>query len=174
MDAGEFTIGRDQDRQLVLASPSVSRRHCRVRVEPTGVSIIDDGSANGIVINGGRIPANTMTAIPPGTRVEIAEFRLLIEQVGMAPAPMAPPPDGGAPDGGSADDAAADAGNDAAAAPAADAVGGHSRRRDATKRDAWRGWPHRSGPPDCRGRTVQRSRLRSAWSARDHGGSRRR
>lgn len=92
MDAGEFTIGRDQDRQMVLASPSVSRRHCRVRVEPTGVSIIDDGSANGIVINGGRVPANTMTAIPPGTRVEIAEFRLLIEQVGMAPQPMAPPP----------------------------------------------------------------------------------
>ena len=92
MDAGEFTIGRDQDRQMVLASPSVSRRHCRVRIEPTGVSIIDDGSANGIVINGARIPANTMTPIPPNTRVEIAEFRLLVEQVGMAPPPMAAPP----------------------------------------------------------------------------------
>ena len=98
MDAGEFTIGRDQDRQMVLASPSVSRRHCRVRIEPSGVSIIDDGSANGIVINGARVPANTMTAIPPNTRVDIAEFRLIIEQVGMAPPPpvmqqpMAPPP----------------------------------------------------------------------------------
>lgn len=92
MDAGEFTIGRDQDRQMVLASPSVSRRHCRVRIEPSGVSIIDDGSANGIVINGARIPANTMTAIPPNTRVEIAEFRLIVEPAAMAPPPMAAPP----------------------------------------------------------------------------------
>ena len=96
MEAGEFTLGRDQDRHMVLASPSVSRRHCRVRVEPTGVSVIDEGSANGIVLNGTRIPANTMTACPPGTRIEIAEFRLIVEQVGMAPAPpppqMVPPP----------------------------------------------------------------------------------
>lgn len=85
LDAGEFTLGRDADRQMVLQSPSVSRRHCRVRVDATGVSIIDDGSANGVMINGARIAANTPTAIPPGSRVEIAEFRLSIEPVGAAP-----------------------------------------------------------------------------------------
>lgn len=92
LDAGEFTLGRDADRQLVLQSPSVSRRHCRVRVDAGGVSIVDDGSANGVTINGARIPANTPTPIPPGTRVEIAEFRLTVEQVGMAPPPPMPPP----------------------------------------------------------------------------------
>ena len=94
LDAGEFTLGRDADRQMVLQSPSVSRRHCRVRVDAGGVSIIDDGSANGVMVNGARIAANTPTPIPPGTRCEIAEFRLTVEAVGMAPPPppMAPPP----------------------------------------------------------------------------------
>lgn len=96
LDAGEFTLGRDADRQMVLQSPSVSRRHCRVQVSAGGVSIIDDGSANGVMVNGARIAANTPTPIPPGTRCEIAEFRLTVEAVGMAPPPpppmMAPPP----------------------------------------------------------------------------------
>lgn len=91
MDAGEFTLGRDQDRQMVLASASVSRRHCRVRIDPGGVSIVDDKSANGVTINGSRIPAEVFTLIPPGARVEIAEFRLLVEQL-SPPAPMMPPP----------------------------------------------------------------------------------
>jgi hypothetical protein len=57
------------------------------------LTIMDEGSANGVTINGTRIPANTPTPIPPGTRVEIAEFRLTVEQLGMAPPPpMAPPP----------------------------------------------------------------------------------
>lgn len=92
LDAGEFTIGRDSDRQLVLHSASVSRRHGRVRVDPSGVAIIDDGSANGVMVNGNRIPANQLTPIPPGTRVEIAEFRLAIEPGGIAAAPPAPAP----------------------------------------------------------------------------------
>jgi pSer/pThr/pTyr-binding forkhead associated (FHA) protein len=92
LDAGEFTIGRDADRQMVIQSPSVSRRHCRVRVDGGGVSILDEGSANGVTVNGARIAANTPTPIPPGTRVEIAEFRLIVEMVGAAPMPPAPMP----------------------------------------------------------------------------------
>jgi len=88
LEAGEFTVGRDADRQMVLQSPSVSRRHCRVRVDAGGVSITDDGSANGVLVNGVRIAANTPTAIPPGVRVEIAEFRLTVEAVATAPPPQ--------------------------------------------------------------------------------------
>ncbi len=88
IDVGEITLGRDGDRMLVLQSPSVSRRHCRLRADPTGLSITDDGSANGVLINGTRISPNTPTAINASMRVEIAEFRLTVEQFGMA-APMA-------------------------------------------------------------------------------------
>ena len=89
IDVGEITLGRDGDRMLVLQSPSVSRRHCRLRADPTGLSITDDGSANGVLINGTRISPNTPTAINASMRVEIAEFRLTVEQFGMpAPPPM--------------------------------------------------------------------------------------
>jgi len=88
IDAGEITLGRDGDRMLVLQSPSVSRRHCRLRADPSGLSITDDGSANGVLINGNRISPNTPTSINASMRIEIAEFRLTVEQYGMA----APPP----------------------------------------------------------------------------------
>lgn len=91
IDAGEITLGRDGDRMLVLQSPSVSRRHCRLRADPSGMTITDDGSANGVLVNGNRISPNTPTPINASMRVEIAEFRLTIEQFGVgAPPPMAP------------------------------------------------------------------------------------
>ncbi len=89
IDAGEITLGRDGDRMLVLQSPSVSRRHCRLRADPNSLTITDDGSANGVLINGTRISPNTPTPINASMRVEIAEFRLTVEQFGMqAPPPM--------------------------------------------------------------------------------------
>jgi pSer/pThr/pTyr-binding forkhead associated (FHA) protein len=92
IDAGEITLGRDGDRMLVLQSPSVSRRHCRLRADANGLTITDDGSANGVLINGTRISPNTPSPINPAMRVEIAEFRLVIEQYGMpAPPPMQQP-----------------------------------------------------------------------------------
>ena len=62
IDAGEITLGRDGDRMLVLQSPSVSRRHCRLRADPSGLTITDDGSANGVLINGTRISPNLRAA----------------------------------------------------------------------------------------------------------------
>ena len=92
IDAGEITLGRDGDRMLVLQSPSVSRRHCRLRADPSGLSITDDGSANGVLLNGNRISPNTPTPINASMRIEIAEFRLTVEQYGMAAPPPPMPP----------------------------------------------------------------------------------
>ena len=64
--AGELTIGRDSDRQLILPSASVSRRHAKLYVEGGQPCIIDEGSA-----------------------IDVAEFHLSIESLdagdGMAP-----------------------------------------------------------------------------------------
>jgi pSer/pThr/pTyr-binding forkhead associated (FHA) protein len=90
---GELTIGRDQDRQLVLPSASVSRRHARIVVQEGRPCIIDEGSANGVLINGVRISGPT--AIGPSTRIDVAEFRISIESLSQA-GPM-PQPLGGAP-----------------------------------------------------------------------------
>ena len=88
VDVGEITIGRDADRQLTIQSPSVSRKHCRIRADQNSLTIADEGSANGVMVNGTRIPANTPPPIGPGIRVEIADYKLTIEQFGVAPPPM--------------------------------------------------------------------------------------
>jgi pSer/pThr/pTyr-binding forkhead associated (FHA) protein len=95
LDAGELTIGRDQDRQLVLPSASVSRRHARIVVQDGRPCIVDEGSANGVLINGVRI--NGPTAIGPSTRIDVAEFRISIESLSShgsqaLPLPGAPAP----------------------------------------------------------------------------------
>ena len=71
---GEVTIGRENDRRLVLPSPSVSRRHARVVLDGPQPFIEDQGSANGVIVNGVKISGPT--ALVPGVRVDIAEFRL--------------------------------------------------------------------------------------------------
>jgi pSer/pThr/pTyr-binding forkhead associated (FHA) protein len=77
--AGELTVGRDQDRQLQLASASVSRRHAKMVANGTQLLVVDDGSANGILVNGSRISGPT--PVDPRARIEIAEFRIVVESL---------------------------------------------------------------------------------------------
>lgn len=86
---GELTIGRDADRQLVLPSASVSRRHARLYVDGGQPCIVDEGSANGVIVDGVRITQPTY--VHPGSRVDVAEFRLELEVLGAsADAPAGP------------------------------------------------------------------------------------
>jgi pSer/pThr/pTyr-binding forkhead associated (FHA) protein len=106
---GELTIGRDADRQLVLASASVSRRHARVYIDGGQPCIVDEGSANGVIVDGVRITQPTY--LTASTRVDLAEFRIAVERMGAGasaqsagaslPATMSPPFDSG-PSGESA------------------------------------------------------------------------
>lgn len=49
-------IGRDGDNEIVLAESTVSRRHARLERSAQGETLIsDEGSANGIIINGERV-----------------------------------------------------------------------------------------------------------------------
>jgi pSer/pThr/pTyr-binding forkhead associated (FHA) protein len=93
--SGELTVGRDQDRQMQLASASVSRRHAKLVVSGTQLLVVDDGSANGVVVNGARIGGPT--PVDPRARVELADFRLVIEsqspQSQSPPSPQSAPPE---------------------------------------------------------------------------------
>jgi pSer/pThr/pTyr-binding forkhead associated (FHA) protein len=80
--ADGLTIGRDSDRQLILQSPSVSRRHARIILNGDQPCIIDEGSANGVLVDGARITAPMRLA--PGARVEISDFRILFEPATQA------------------------------------------------------------------------------------------
>jgi pSer/pThr/pTyr-binding forkhead associated (FHA) protein len=76
---GELTVGRDQDRQLQLASASVSRRHAKMIANGAQLLVVDEGSANGIMVNGSRIGAPT--PVDARARIEIADFRIVVESL---------------------------------------------------------------------------------------------
>lgn len=55
LDVGEHVLGRDPDLELFLDSPSVSRRHARIRVGEDGATIEDLGSKNGTFVADRRV-----------------------------------------------------------------------------------------------------------------------
>ena len=55
----EFVIGRVEGNDLVIAEPSVSRRHARLLRQGSQVLLEDLGSSNGTFINGKRLIAPT-------------------------------------------------------------------------------------------------------------------
>jgi pSer/pThr/pTyr-binding forkhead associated (FHA) protein len=75
--AGEIVIGRDPEAQVQLPSVGVSRRHARVVVESDKLLIYDEGSANGVVVEGHRIARSA--ELKPGQLIQIAEFLIEID-----------------------------------------------------------------------------------------------
>lgn len=53
--AGPMVIGRDPNVEIVIADPSVSRRHARVEPGPDGLKLVDLNSGNGVWMDTARI-----------------------------------------------------------------------------------------------------------------------
>ena len=73
---GEISIGRDGDNGIVLAESTVSRRHALLARDGDGrITLTDEGSANGVFVNGLRVKQATLT---PGDQIQIGDsyFRL--------------------------------------------------------------------------------------------------
>lgn len=71
LDENPLVIGRDAQVGLVLASPDVSRRHCRVDLRNGEVIATDLNSTNGTYVDGKRI--REPTALPDGSILEIGQ-----------------------------------------------------------------------------------------------------
>src|SRR5678815_3733211 len=54
-DGGPLLIGRADDCALPLHDQSMSRKHASVEALPEGVRVADNGSANGVVVDGARV-----------------------------------------------------------------------------------------------------------------------
>ena len=64
-----MTIGRDPTNDMVItADPQISRQHAQVRAVAGGYEIIDMGSANGLFVNGQRVPR---AVLRPGDRIRV-------------------------------------------------------------------------------------------------------
>jgi hypothetical protein len=100
LDETPLGIGRGKDRELMLDSPAVSRRHAQVQALGASVVVEDLGSANGTLLNGRRIARPE--PLHEGDELRIADFILRLRRDAAAghdpdktmigALPKAPPP----------------------------------------------------------------------------------
>lgn len=78
LKAGENAVGR-LEADVFLSDPSVSRRHATVSVSDEAVTVRDEGSSNGTMVNDARIEPGEETALRPGDTVQFGAVRLTLE-----------------------------------------------------------------------------------------------
>lgn len=71
VNSGSFSIGRHSQNQIVLNSGNVSKRHCVLVVNNSGVALEDQGSANGTFVNGKLAAKKNLRS---GDRISVGEF----------------------------------------------------------------------------------------------------
>ena len=75
LSPGVTKIGRHRSNDIGLYDITVSRHHCRMRLDSTGLSIEDLGSTNGSYVNDSLVEEASLS---PGDRLMIGKFRLLV------------------------------------------------------------------------------------------------
>jgi serine phosphatase RsbU (regulator of sigma subunit) len=76
--AGGCAIGRAAPAEIIIASPEISRRHCRIEIKNTHAILTDLGSTNGTWVNGARI--ERPTRILSGGQFTLGAFELRYER----------------------------------------------------------------------------------------------
>ncbi|MFN8074056.1 MAG: FtsK/SpoIIIE domain-containing protein [Kineosporiaceae bacterium] len=83
---GTNLVGRDYGCDVRLSDPLVSKRHARIHVTDV-VEIVDENSANGVVIGGGVV---SRFVLAPDTRVTLGDTTLAVTRVDGAVAGSGP------------------------------------------------------------------------------------
>ena len=65
----ELTIGRNQNCNICLEDPHISREHLKFQLEPTGLFLTDLGSRSGTKLNNDLICEKT--SVKDGDKIEI-------------------------------------------------------------------------------------------------------
>ncbi len=76
LNEGQFAVGRSSTCQLSLDDPLVSRLHAVFFVGDRHVTVEDQASRNGVLVNGQRIAARTQ--LRPGDRILIGSQELML------------------------------------------------------------------------------------------------
>jgi hypothetical protein len=80
--AGEQTIGREKGNDIQLADQGVSRRHLRLVFDGIDWEAIDQGSGNGLFVNGERVERRRLA---DGDRLKVGQTTLVFESPDAAP-----------------------------------------------------------------------------------------
>ena len=75
LSPGVTRVGRHPYSDIALDHITVSRRHCRIHLDSTGLSIEDLGSTNGSYVNDRLVEETSLHA---GDRLMIGTFHLLV------------------------------------------------------------------------------------------------
>src|SRR5262249_10768290 len=87
--AGLNSVGRMPDNDVVVADPSVSRRHCALVVHVSrGCELHDTASKNGTYLNGKRIGGPTRLA--SGDEIRMCDHTMVFQSEDAAPAADSP------------------------------------------------------------------------------------
>ena len=75
LSPGVTRVGRHPYSDVALDHITVSRRHCRIELDSSGLSLKDLGSTNGSYVNDRLVEE---TSLNPGDRLMIGTFHLLV------------------------------------------------------------------------------------------------
>ena len=70
-------LGRSSACDVVLRSAAISKRHCRIRIGPDGVTVEDLGSANGTCVNEEPVHQSRLWT---GDRLRLADCEFLVRR----------------------------------------------------------------------------------------------
>ena len=85
---GTLTVGRAEDRDLIIASTRVSRQHCDIVNEAGALTVRDNDSGNGTLVNGQKVSEKMLEA---GDEVTIGPLTFVVEIDGVKEKPQAAP-----------------------------------------------------------------------------------
>jgi len=75
----ELVIGRTEDADVVVADPSVSRRHAVLRLAGS-MTVEDLASSNGTRVNGARVTAGERAPVTVGTLIEVGNATMVVQR----------------------------------------------------------------------------------------------
>ncbi len=80
---GETSLGRQAGNTIVLPSSKVSKKHCVLVTDTSGVVVKDQGSSNGTFVNG---ILTKVKRLVPGDRVSVGDFVLELTKAAQSQA----------------------------------------------------------------------------------------
>ena len=75
---GIHKIGRLENKEIILDDITVSRNHGYISVDDGEIIIVDEGSTNGIFVNG---ELTAESKLQSGSRIQIGKYNLIITKV---------------------------------------------------------------------------------------------
>lgn len=77
VDKSSFTVGRSSKCDVVIPNEGLSREHCLIEIDGGEIFITDFGSANGVLIDDQKIPANQRTSYNPSFSLSLGSIEVV-------------------------------------------------------------------------------------------------